>query len=241
MKKRVSIHTPTWGVTLRSPLMQLVRMFQSTHLHEVWLPNGMPMLVKLLFQSTHLHEVWLPLFVTLTYNNQFQSTHLHEVWQNKSNKTCRIKSFNPHTYMRCDSNPKLLFLAKHVSIHTPTWGVTPVRARVSRVRTTFQSTHLHEVWLSVGFWVRYCFFCFNPHTYMRCDDETWFKIKDEIVSIHTPTWGVTSMPINNLNKRLVSIHTPTWGVTQLLYNRNPPKNMFQSTHLHEVWPGIVAK
>ena len=33
------------------------------------------------------------------------------------------------------------------------------------------------------------------------------------VSIHTPTWGVTSQPIYVDMLEIVSIHTPTWGVT----------------------------
>ena len=33
---KVSIHTPTWGVTNRVYLLTLTIKFQSTHLHEVW-------------------------------------------------------------------------------------------------------------------------------------------------------------------------------------------------------------
>ena len=34
---RVSIHTPTWGVTMAMTFTDLNNLFQSTHLHEVWL------------------------------------------------------------------------------------------------------------------------------------------------------------------------------------------------------------
>ena len=54
---------------------------------------------------------------------------------------------------------------------------------------SFQSTHLHEVWL------------ISLRRYGSCE-----------VSIHTPTWGVTSASIS-------------W----------PFFKVFQSTHLHEVW------
>ena len=55
----------------------------------------------------------------------------------------------------------------------------------------FQSTHLHEVWrIGVVFRSLFC-----------------------VVSIHTPTWGVTFLQEQYLHK-----------------------DMFQSTHLHEVWP-----
>ena len=55
-----------------------------------------------------------------------------------------------------------------VSIHTPTWGVTLYEI-YSGFYNKFQSTHLHEVWHSwLCWWVD--FSCFNPHTYMRCDN-----------------------------------------------------------------------
>ena len=37
-----------------------------------------------------------------------------------------------------------------------------------------------------------------------------------VVSIHTPTWGVTYGKCNEFGKCEVSIHTPTWGVTFVL-------------------------
>ena len=63
---RVSIHTPTWGVTANSMNYKINQMFQSTHLHEVW-----------------------PIWIT-EVSNDFQS-------------------FNPHTYMRCDSMFPVMF------------------------------------------------------------------------------------------------------------------------------------
>ena len=33
------------------------------------------------------------------------------------------------------------------------------------------------------------------------------------VSIHTPVWGVTEVVAVGCTERLVSIHTPVWGVT----------------------------
>ena len=57
------------------------------------------------------------------------------------------------------------------------------------------------------------FHSFNPHTYMRCDFPVLLsRIANTIVSIHTPTWGVTEA---NAQKAVAE-----W---------------FQSTHLHEVW------
>ena len=120
----------------------------------------------------------------------------------------------------------------------------------------FQSTHLHEVWRwSPSFPIPYQ--GFNPHTYMRCDHVLSGSLFVNGVSIHTPTWGVTSMMCTMCSDTRVSIHTPTWGVTKCSVphpcNRacfNPHTymrcdwskraeealaKMFQSTHLHEVW------
>ena len=101
----VSIHTPTWGVTSltrrRSPKHLE---FQSTHLHEVWHVAVGNNANRWWFQSTHLHEVWL---VSKSKTNilwKFQSTHLHEVW---------------HSIFAVAAD------SIWVSIHTPTWGVTP--------------------------------------------------------------------------------------------------------------------
>ena len=120
----------------------------------------------------------------------FQSTHLHEVW---------------HPVFRPASQYWL-----------------------------FQSTHLHEVWrlhkdsiediesfnphtyMRCDFDVRAeypNFLRFNPHTYMRCDPFEFLLFLTLKVSIHTPTWGVTTGKSVKHWCVTVSIHTPTWGVT----------------------------
>ena len=156
--------------------------------------------------------------------------------------------------MRCDSKYWSVLCACGVSIHTPTWGVT-VDYFLGFFFWLFQSTHLHEVWLepSNG---RYTSACFNPHTYMRCDQMASLYIPDlygfnphtymrcdfyenitlacESVSIHTPTWGVTNSRSYSIGAGGVSIHTPTWGVTRARRSYWL-SSMFQSTHLHEVW------
>ena len=167
----VSIHTPTWGVTLFACCVISTRMFQSTHLHEVWRRHTTIGNSTGWFQSTHLHEVWLAVRVSYSLMSRFQSTHLHEVWlcqpfedlhhlcvsihtptwgvtRNCYSHCVNIVSFNPHTYMRCDREQE---------------------QRVCWRR--FQSTHLHEVWQRFSFYL-FRLFCFNPHTYMRCDRDT---------------------------------------------------------------------
>ena len=113
--------------------------------------------------------------------------------------------------MRCDPTPQLVADLKYV----------------------FQSTHLHEVWppsnrsSSVTF-------CFNPHTYMRCDRRSKNVCKSIDVSIHTPTWGVTyaALQITRLNPFQSTHLHEVWrnsGSFSIM------ATMFQSTHLHEVW------
>ena len=152
----------------------------------------------------------------------------------------KVGSFNPHTYMRCDVGrrcnkwsikvsihtptwgvthyPELQQEHQSVSIHTPTWGVTK-RRQFPNNEPRFQSTHLHEVW-RYKYYGRYVNESFNPHTYMRCDEIITKIHRLFLVSIHTPTWGVTIF--NNWIKKewVVSIHTPTWGVTSTWNNKN---------------------
>ena len=55
---------------------------------------------------------------------------------------------------------------------------------------------------------------FNPHTHAGCDGSERYKEIEALVSIHTPTQGVTIVYIGKLYHVPVSIHTPTQGVTQ---------------------------
>ena len=167
----------------------MLSLFQSTHLHEVWLIIAKTYPAMRMFQSTHLHEVWhLPFFVCIIIT-MFQSTHLHEVWQLQPWREAVNSAFqSTHLHEVWQNNGLTNYDITCVSIHTPTWGVT-----------------------SVSFWVN-CLECFNPHTYMRCDTRSRNVCKSINVSIHTPTWGVTTD-----------------------YEFDYPIGKFQSTHLHEVW------
>ena len=164
-----------------------------------------------MFQSTHLHEVW-PFCDKIKINpNQFQSTHLHEVWRHSADfgKTFNEVSIHTPTWGVTLRGTRE-YAYPRVSIHTPTWGVTYSKDQNS-ADIVFQSTHLHEVWhYQATKFLRHR--CFNPHTYMRCDEDAKTVDLATFVSIHTPTWGVTGKAVY-----LLSI------------------NEFQSTHLHEVW------
>ena len=181
--------------------------------------------------------------------------------------------------MRCDVGVSSDLLHCLVSIHTPTWGVTWLHNNRTGIGM-FQSTHLHEVWqitsiditANDGFNPHTYMRCdqlvgydyehymrFNPHTYMRCDIPNKYYPFMGIVSIHTPTWGVTLFACCVISTRMfqsthlhevwqraraacmltkVSIHTPTWGVTTV-FVLFVSAILFQSTHLHEVWPRYV--
>ena len=54
---------------------------------------------------------------------------------------------------------------------------------------------------------------FNPHTHEGCDAENKQSVTFSLVSIHTPTKGVTFRRYKDFYSHLVSIHTPTKGVT----------------------------
>ena len=150
------------------------------------------------------------------------------------------RSFNPHTYMRCDRAGNSLTTWLTVSIHTPTWGVTISSWTIS-VGKEFQSTHLHEVWRQRSLHIPPTI-SFNPHTYMRCDKHYANLPTYNKVSIHTPTWGVTSTRgqyRGNRKFQSTHLHEVWLGVVIMVTGINE----FQSTHLHEVWlsNGLIAK
>ena len=128
-----------------------------------------------------------------------------------------------------------------VSIHTPTKGVTVLPFRLNCV-LRFQSTHPRRVWhtkVSTS-----CMYHKFQSTHPR---RVWQEMRanpypDTLVSIHTPTKGVT-FPLHSIAEiRRVSIHTPTKGVTSkpspLLL---PPPGFNPHTHegCDEDWFHIV--
>ena len=119
-----------------------------------------------------------------------------------------------------------------VSIHTPTQGVTnPNREHLSDF--LFQSTHPRRVWRWVFTSWNDCW-CFNPHTHAGCDFPALeiFSCTNSF-NPHTHA-GCDSPNIRKIPYLLVSIHTPTQGVTVLLLLWTQSKR-FQSTHPRRVW------
>ena len=78
-------------------------------------------------------------------------------------------------------------------------------------------------------------FCFIPHTHEGCDFTIRVYHKVLVVSIHTPTKGVTRDVSDLYIPLKVSIHTPTKGVTKR-YKIVLDIFTFQSTHPRRVWP-----
>ena len=76
--------------------------------------------------------------------------------------------------------------------------------------------------------------CFNPHTHEGCDVGKTFLFQILLVSIHTPTKGVTIETFLKILLTLVSIHTPTKGVTEQGKAIADIKTVFQSTHPRRV-------
>ena len=74
---------------------------------------------------------------------------------------------------------------------------------------------------------------FNPHTYEGCDREYLRVMRPLVVSIHTPTKGVTDRERRYHDIWRVSIHTPTKGVTQDFCDYYKYLK-FQSTHPRRV-------
>ena len=204
----VSIHTPTQGVTLWVVLPDVILEFQSTHPRRVWLSSVCMRMDLIPFQSTHPRRVWL--FHSFLFSFElFVSIHTPTQGVTSSKVISR--------------------LLYNVSIHTPTQGVTECRFLL----TTPQK-------------------CFNPHTHAGCDiansytsslhysfqsthpRRVWPHYRYRFyfchVSIHTPTQGVTKMPISvSASSRFQSTHPRrVWHITALGFI---PKNGF-NPHTH---------
>ena len=142
--------------------------------------------------------------------------------------------FNPHTYMRCDTKNMEKPGTFAVSIHTPTWGVTRRRS-ANNLHREFQSTHLHEVW-PYRDWIETVYTSFQS-THLH---EVWLGMESvpavELMFQSTHLHEVWQQFLADKScPDLVSIHTPTWGVTYIQDLISTNQHWFQSTHLHEVW------
>ena len=148
---RVSIHTPTWGVT-PYPLLSLYAKL-SFNPHTYMRCDDCCVYSSRCDQGFNPHTYMrcdLACVNTFYHCISFNPHTYMRCDRKDLFLSSQFSSFNPHTYMRCDTGSKPSVASGYVSIHTPTWGVTPL---------------MLELHLTVG--------GFNPHTYMRCDLVTW--------------------------------------------------------------------
>ena len=157
----------------------------------------------------HLKKSRIIFFVIVTYWQSMARFRKNDFFK-WAQKIKSVFCFNPHTHEGCDFLFLKFLFQLHVSIHTPTKGVTDLFVR-SVVAKPFQSTHPRRVWLYAK-WITKGPTSFNPHTHEGCDVNLSLRVQRYQVSIHTPTKGVTLQPRNS-------------GL-QLL---------FQSTHPRRVW------
>ena len=146
----------------------------------------------------------------------FQSTHPRRVWLPFAWRCLLVRGFNPHTHEGCDA--KYLQPANFV--------------------IKFQSTHPRRVWLH-NMVMRVLLICFNPHTHEGCDTTT-IEHSSDYFSFNPHTHEGCDCKISDSDYvPIVSIHTPTKGVTPLcVFCR--VTGMFQSTHPRRVWPTFLG-
>ena len=165
-------------------------LFQSTHPRRVWHSLNAKWEKGGSF-NPHTHagcdeEIWRRLYVQSCFN-----PHTHAGCDQKKWTVLTIKnSFNPHTHAGCDIVwYSLLTRQKSFNPHTHA-GCDHGRLYAICQLILFQSTHPRRVWRSVrSLSARRK--SFNPHTHAGCDN--WVNLNGitGIVSIHTPTQGVT--------------------------------------------------
>ena len=197
---RVSIHTPTQGVTAVT--------------YDDIFPKRF---------NPHTHAGCDPASFWLQCNHHSFNPHTHAGCDNISHQLIYFSySFNPHTHAGCDGSSLLAFSsAGSFNPHTHAGCDCLQVERHERTRR-FQSTHPRRVW-------HRCFCCdcsqygfnphthagcdyiligfpqsvkgFNPHTHAGCDDYDGKAKPLVYVSIHTPTQGVTLTMCLVANKR----------------------------------------
>ena len=196
----------------------------------------------------------------LPSDNMFQSTHPRRVWRLRVYLPSATSRFNPHTHEGCDTPWVESESFWTVSIHTPTKGVT--NSQRNCVCIPIVSIHTPTKGVTHYYcysWYHNC--CFNPHTHEGCDniflgflqsnrgfnphthegcDGKDVVITDaSVVSIHTPTKGVTYDDIRKYIARLsFNPHTHEGCDPTLLFEVG--KSGFQSTHPRRVWLALVA-
>ena len=188
----VSIHTPTQGVTFLY-ICNVFRICFNPHTHagcdDVTVYFSVSAKV-----SIHTPTQGVTQSITSTKLIKIVSIHTPTQGVTLYNLIERAAiAVSIHTPTQGVTSSGIAFLLTNpVSIHTPTQGVTLIGLSVNLL-CTFQSTHPRRVWLLVRIQLHY-FGSFNPHTHAGCDPDGAKILARKIVSIHTPTQGVTDNP-----------------------------------------------
>ena len=213
----ISIHTPTQGVTYK------------------W--EGLPDTIDISIHTPTqgVTTQWFSELITRI----FQSTLPRREWRICFQNLYRICFISIHTPTQGVTTPMgSLEDPFSISIHTPTQGVTGAEIQRSQSYIHFNPhSHAGSDGLNCPKWTHKLYF--NPHSHAGSDfirDDVCFC---SLISIHTPTQGVTA--ITNLNSDIcdISIHTPTQGVTK---NESPSVRYrrFQSTLPRREWQNPYA-
>ena len=231
--------------------------FQSTHPRRVWQESTSLSDSSNLFQSTHPRRVWLLSMLRFTYKDVSIHTPTQGVTMEYFLQYARYRFQSTHPRRVWLLSSSLKSATKNVSIHTPTQGVTHLRLP-QRLIPMFQSTHPRRVWqkwnallLKVrlfqsthprrvwhrGWHEQIPMLCFNPHTHAGCDRMEILENVLSIVSIHTPTQGVTvwTQPYT-YRTFCFNPHTHAGCDGRFVKGHNYGFK-FQSTHPRRVWPG----
>ena len=215
-------------------------MFQSTHPRRVW--RSITSFSRARSVSIHTPTQGVTFYHLLKIN--FYPVSIHTPTQGVTisphSRRPTGRSFNPHTHAGCD--PGTGYLACRipaVSIHTPTQGVTKFVFYFFMCHNCF-NPHTHAG--CDGSWVFWFnkFQGFNPHTHAGCDIISMILLCVIMVSIHTPTQGVTSETLLYSCWSGVSIHTPTQGVTGNIGYLNYKSNVSIHTPTQGVTPKAIS-
>ena len=148
--------------------------FQSTHPRRVWQYCSSFFLIPDVFQSTHPRRVWLKATNKIKAKTKFQSTHPRRVW---------LRVF-------VGSAVNVLFQSTHPRRVWHGFG------KDFNTKMLFQSTHPRRVWLAIRLFMRVRIALFqSTHPRRVWHTERYLQHPLRIVSIHTPTKGVTLIRI----------------------------------------------
>ena len=146
------------------------------------------------------------------------------------------RGFNPHTHAGCDLTSSGTFTYQSMFQSTHPRRVWP-QARASMINAEqFQSTHPRRVWLLIIVNI-VRLLRFNPHTHAGCDVCLQWRCYFDCSFQSTHPRRVWLLAMTMLLRLLVSIHTPTQGVTDYMTSA-ASSSKFQSTHPRRVWHGL---